>query len=125
MGVYLDNKLDFHEYLRNIFKKVNRTISVLRKLQNKLPRAPLLTIYKFFIRPHLDDGDVSYDQMFDNSFHEKLEMIQYNAAFAITGAIRGSSREKLHQKLGFESLQQTTVVQETFSLFQNYFVFNF
>ena len=33
-------------------------------------------------------------------------MIQYNVALAITGAIRGSSREKLYQELGFESLQQ-------------------
>ena len=26
--------------------------------------------------------------------------VQYNAALAITGAIRGSSREKLYQELG-------------------------
>ena len=44
--------------------------------------------------------------MFNNSFHEKLESIQYNAALAITSAIRGSSKEKLYQELGFESLQQ-------------------
>ena len=106
LGVYLDDRLDFREHFRNIFKMVNRTISLLRKLQNILPRAPLVTIYKSFIRPHLDYGDILYDQMFNNSFHEKLESIQYNAALAITGAIRGSSREKLDQELGFESLQQ-------------------
>ena len=44
--------------------------------------------------------------MFNNSFHEGLESIQYNAALAIPGAIKGSSREKLYQELGFESLQQ-------------------
>ena len=44
--------------------------------------------------------------MFNNSFHERLESIQYNTALTITGAIRGSSREKLYQKLDFESLQQ-------------------
>ena len=32
--------------------------------------------------------------------------MQYNAALAITGAIRGSSREKLYQELGLESLKQ-------------------
>ena len=106
LGVYVDDKLDFREHFRYIFKMVNRTISLLRKLQNILPRAPLVTIYKSFIRPHLDYGDILYDQMFNNSFHEKLESIQYNAALAITGAIRGSSREKLYQELGFESLQQ-------------------
>ena len=35
-----------------------------------------------------------------------MESIQYNAALAITGAIRGSYREKLYQELGLESLQQ-------------------
>ena len=71
-----------------------------------MPRGPLLTIYKSFIRPHLDYGDVIYDQHYNNSFHQKLESIQYNAALAITGAIRGSSREKLYQELGLESLKQ-------------------
>ena len=34
-----------------------------------------------------------------------IKSVQYNAALAITGAIRGSSREKLYQELGFESLR--------------------
>ena len=34
----------------------------------------------------------------------KIESLQYNAALAITGAIRGSSKEKLFQELGFEYL---------------------
>ena len=86
--------------------KVNKTIGLLRKLQSILPREPLLTIYKSFVRPHLDYGDVIYDQYYNNSFHQKLESIQYNAALAITGAIRGSSREKLYQELALESLKQ-------------------
>ena len=106
LGVYLDSRLDFREYLQNMFNKTNKTISLLRKLQNNLPRAPLITIYKSFIRPHLDYGDMLYDQTFNNSSHERLESIQYNAALAITCAIRGSSREKLYQELGFESLQR-------------------
>ena len=35
-----------------------------------------------------------------------MELIQYNAALALTGAITGSFREKLYQELGLESLQQ-------------------
>ena len=34
----------------------------------------------------------------------KIESLQYNAALAITGAIRGSSKEELFQELGFEYL---------------------
>ena len=58
------------------------------------------------MKPHLDYGDVIYDQSLNNTFHQKMESIQYNAALAITGAIRGSSREKLYQEQGLESLQQ-------------------
>ena len=33
-----------------------------------------------------------------------IQSVQYNAALAITGAIRGSSRDKLYHELGLESL---------------------
>ena len=36
---------------------------------------------------------------------DKIESVQYNAALAITGAIRGTSKEKLYQELGLESLK--------------------
>ena len=32
--------------------------------------------------------------------------MQYNAALAMTGAIRGTSREKLYQELDLKSLQK-------------------
>ena len=35
---------------------------------------------------------------------EKLESVQYSAALAVTGAWRGTSREKLYNELGWESL---------------------
>ena len=38
--------------------------------------------------------------------HQKIESLQYNAALAITGAIRGTLKEKIYQELGLESLQQ-------------------
>ena len=105
LGVTLDLKLTFEEHLLNVFKTVNRTIGLIRKLQNVLPRISLVTIYKAFVRPHLDYGDILYDQAFNNSFHDRLESIQYNACLAITGAIRGTSREKLYQELGLEPLR--------------------
>ena len=89
-----------------IFQKTNKTIGLLCKVQTLLPRAPLIKIYKSFIRPHLDYGDMIYDQTFNMSFQQKMETIQYNAALTITVAIRDSSREKPYQELGLEALQQ-------------------
>ena len=114
----LDTKLNFQEHLKNILNKVSKTIGLLRKLQNILSRGPLLTIYKSFIRPHLDYGDVIYDQHYNNSFHQKLESIQYNAALAKTGAVRGSSKEKLRQELGLKSLQQRRWYRKLFDFFK-------
>ena len=45
------------------------------------------------------------NKSFNVPFHEKLESIQYNACLALTGAIRGTSKEKIYQELGLESLQ--------------------
>ena len=71
----LDNRLIFDEHLTNVSNKVSKTIGLLRKLQNILPRAALLAIHKCFIRPHLDCSDIIYDQAYNLSFHQKLESI--------------------------------------------------
>ena len=62
-------------------------------------------MYKAFLRPLIDYGDIIYDQPQNESFCEKLESVQYKPALAITGAMQGSSREKLYQELGLESLK--------------------
>ena len=51
-------------------------------------------------------SDAVCDQPSNDAFSNKLEAVQYNAALAITGAIKGTSREKLYQELGLEYLQQ-------------------
>ena len=68
-------------------------------------RKSLITTYKAFLRPLIDYGDIIYDQPQYEFFCEKLEYIEYKAALAITGAIQGSSREKIYQELGLESLK--------------------
>ena len=105
LGLYLDERLSFNYHINEQIKKASKSIGVLRNLQNILPRTSLLTIYKSFIRPLLDYGDVIYDQPQNESLCDKIESVQYNAALAITGAIRGTSKEKLYQELGLEHLR--------------------
>ena len=62
LGMFLDYKLNFEEHLKTIVNKINKTIGLLRKFQNFLPQKLLLTTYKSFIQPHLDYGDIIYDQ---------------------------------------------------------------
>ena len=98
-------KLTFKHHINEKINNANKCIGIIRKLNNILPRSTLLTIYRSFIRSHLDYGDVIYDQPENESFSSKIESVQCNASLAITGAIRGTSQERLYQELGLESLR--------------------
>ena len=87
LGIHLDEKLNFNHNVKEKITKANKGIGVIKKLSNILPRDALLTIYKSFLRPHLDYGDIIYDQPQNEFFCNKLESIQYNAALAITETI--------------------------------------
>ena len=91
---YLYVKWSFQENLLNVFQKV-KIIGLLCKLQNLLSRTTLVTIYLTFVRPSLDYGDILYYQAFNNSFYNRFS-IKYYACFAITGTIRGTSRENFN-----------------------------
>ena len=49
LGMVLDTRLDFNLHLKNVQNKVNKTIGLLRKFQNTLPRTSLITIFKSFL----------------------------------------------------------------------------
>ena len=60
-------------------------------------------MYKLFVRPHLDYGDVIYHDQ-DISLSRKLESIQYEAALAVSGAWKGTNTDRLLEELGWETL---------------------
>ena len=87
LGIHLDEKLNFNHHVKEKITKAHKGIGVIKKLSNTLPRDALPTIYKSFVRPHLDFGDIIYDQPQNESICNKLESVQYNVALATTGAI--------------------------------------
>ena len=72
----LDTKFNFSLHLKNVQNEVNKTIGLLRKLQDTLTRTSLTTILKSFIRPHLDYGDIIYDRAYNTLFQQNIESIQ-------------------------------------------------
>ena len=95
LGLILDSKLNFFDHISEKIRKMNLS----------LPRSSLLTIYKSFVRPHQDCGDVTYDQPNNSSLSHKIESVQYNVAIGITRTVRRTSKKKLYQELGLESLK--------------------
>ena len=88
----LDEKFTFNVRVVQKRSKASKGVGILGIFSHLIQKTVLLLIYKSFIRPNND------------SFVQKIESIQYNAALAITGSIRGSSKEKLYKELGIESL---------------------
>ena len=122
LGLFLDEKLTFGHHVNEKISKANKGIGLIKRLYSYLPRNSLLSIYKSFIRPHLDYGDVIYDQPHNDTFCKMIESVQYNAALAITGAIKGSSRERLYKELGLESLSDRRWYRRLVYFFLNRFL---
>ena len=114
LGIILDSKLSFASHINAAISKSRKGIGMLRFLSKYLPRHTLNEMYKLYVRPHLDYGDVIYHiphnicefshSVVLTNVMEKLESVQYSAALAVTGAWRGTARDKLYDELGWESL---------------------
>ena len=105
LGIILDEKLNFKSHIDKVLTKASKGIAVIKRLRNSLPRKSLITIYKAIIRPHLDYGDILYDQPNNATFCQKIESFQYKVTLSITGAIQGISQEKLLEELGLDTLK--------------------
>ena len=95
---------NFNHHIKEKLAQAMKGICIINRLSKMLPRHSVLTIYKSFVRPHLDYDDILYDQSNNKSLCQKIETIQYNAALAITGAIKGTSQIKLYNELDLDSL---------------------
>ena len=103
LGMFLNESLKFSYHIKEKISKAMKGIDMIKKLIKTHPQHSLITIYKLFVRPNLYYGDTIYDQPNNESLNQKIERTQYNAALAMTGAIKGTSQSKLC--LGFESLK--------------------
>ena len=107
LGMILDENLNFKSNIREAILKAKRGIGMIKLLSDYVSRNVLDQIYKLYIRHHLDYGGVIYhrhDPQMSLDITKRLKQTQYSAALAITGAWRGTSRPRLYEELGWESL---------------------
>ena len=110
LGLNLDSKLPFVSRIYEKINKAKKLLGILKYLYLSLKT--LDQMYKIFIRPHFDYCDVIYhiphltnpfeSSITFNALMERVEKIQYQAALA--GTWQGTSRNKLYDELGWESL---------------------
>ena len=68
-------KLNFNADVDQKIKNYNRIISLIRRLSITLSLNALLTIYKSFVKPHLDYSHILYDKLNNEIFQNKLEKL--------------------------------------------------
>ena len=90
----LDKKLGFNILIEN------KLIGIMKRLSHSIFRDSLLTIYKWFVRPHLDYADIKHGKHSNVNFEVNLEKLQYNACFPMTGAIWQTNRGNIYAELG-------------------------
>ena len=94
LGMILDHNLDFQSHIREVILKARRDIGLITYLSKEVPDQ----VYKLYVIPHLDYGDIIYHR-FDPEMHleitKKLEQVHYSAPLAVTGTWRGTSRQNL------------------------------
>ena len=88
LGMILDSKVNFHSHIREAIIKARRGIGIIHFLSKYVSHDVLDQIYKLYVRPHQDYGDIiyhRYDPEFQLDLTKKLESTQYSAALAVSG----------------------------------------
>ena len=79
LGMILDSKLSFQSHFREAIIKARKGIGIICFLSKYVSRDVLDQIYKLYVRPHLDYGDIIYhrhDPEFKLEFTKRLESTQ-------------------------------------------------
>ena len=116
LGLSLAPSLSFNKHIHEKLGKAKKIVGIIKHLSKYLPLKTLDQMYKALVRSHLDYCDIIYHEPSKvnqpplgvtlTAPMEELERVQYLAALAVTGAWRGSSRTKLYEELGWESLSE-------------------
>ena len=105
LGLHLDKKLSFKKHISEAIVKAKKGVSLLKFLSRYLNRAKLDLAFKLHVRPHLEYGDIIFHDR-SAELMQLLESVQYQAGLAVTGCWQGTSKIKLYNELGWESLSE-------------------
>jgi hypothetical protein len=102
LGLIITSDLTWKEQINEAIDKANRRLSIMRCLKYKLDRLSLERIYKGFIRPILEYGDIIWDT--PGELSDRLESVQLNAARVVVGATAKCSTQGLYNETAWEPL---------------------
>ena len=103
----LDSALNFCSHVRKKIISAQKGIGVIRYLSKYVSDDVWDQMYKLYVRPHPDYGDIIYhkfDPELSLEFTKKLVTVQYSAAFAVNGTWRETNKCEPYEELRWEYL---------------------
>lgn len=115
VGLILNKKLNFNSHINVQIKKANKGVGAIKCMSKYAPRKTLEQVYKSHVRSRLEycdiifhqppsDGELSTNNLSSNI--KKLESVQIEAAYAVSGSWKGTSTIKVYREIGWECLTQ-------------------
>ena len=131
LSVFINDKLNFHEHIKNLEKKVSRSVGILSKLKNYLPTHALFLLYYTFVHSHLLYELIVWGNAYP-TYLSKLITLQNKALHIVTKSGWYQNVLPLYQKFNLMNLQNlhkfetakfihNQINQRVFPNFNNYF----
>ena len=125
LGLTIEPSITFTKHIHGKISKAKRNIGLIKHLNRFLPYRALNQMYNALARSHLDYCDIIFHipEIFKppllgslTGLMEDLEKVQYQAGLAVSGAWKGTSRIKLYNELGWESLSDRRLTRRVLQL---------
>ena len=117
LGVTLSSNLSWRTHVLDIHDKASKRLNLLKGLKLKINRKTLDKLYKSLFRPLMEYADVVWDGCCDN-VSDLLESVQYEFAKIVTGAMKGTGRQRLLEELAWERLRTRRLVHKLVLFFK-------
>ena len=100
-GVIIDNSLSFKAHVKEICQKVNRKVSILRRIRKFIPLDVMIKLYKAFILPHFEYASPLFIGL-SKGLSAKLESTN---AIALLNYYKSTAYEELLKTAHIKSLE--------------------
>ena len=95
----------------NFYEKASKRLNVLKGIKYQVGRDTLRALYKSLVRPFMGYADVVWNGYLDTE-SDLLDSVQYEAGKIVTGAMKGTSSQRLMCELVWEELKTRRAIHK-------------
>ena len=103
LGLTYSDDLSWDKHIDRVTTNAMKSVNLMKRLYRNIPREQKCKIYKIFVRPKLEYGNIIFDACSDAKA-KQLENVQRQAALTCSRAYRVTSTKSLLDDLGWDPL---------------------